>query len=265
MTKTAQPVSGIRREEEIEREPAKAEGAGFADFLSEAAHDLRSPLGVVLHTLRQIEADLGPQLRDDHQVLLKLGTRGARRIQNLADRIALLSEVESGNLAVSMQLVDVVQVVETVRATTASIEPRSEIRVTFEPPPHPVKMQADPRLLGAALLEILRNAVLHARREVRISIERSDGRITVSIEDDGDGMTDAARATIFRRFVPKTRRGGTGVGLSIAHDLIAAHGGTLSMSQSRLPPTKAERIGARFVCAFPVDSGSSSEGRPTDL
>ena len=239
---------------------APPDRAGYAEFFAQAAHDLRSPLGVILHAFHQLEVDLGTHLGAEQRTLLKLGGRGARRIQSFADRIGILAELESGKLRLSLERADLRDIVEKARAHTTSVEPRSEIRVFIEPA-ESCMVDADPRLLAFAVSELLRNGIAHARREVRVSLERHGRTISVSVEDDGDGLPEGASRSVFRRFSAQGTRGGKGVGLSIAHDLTSAHNGSLTAEQSTLPPSRPGKIGARFVLTIPTSTAHTAEVR----
>jgi signal transduction histidine kinase len=233
---------------------------GYADFLSRVAHDLRSPLGVVLHVVQQLEADFDPQLGEEHRVLLKLGKRGLRRLQGFVERMRLLSDLEAGKLQPAFQRVDVARVVQHGIDATVAAEPRSEIAVGFEPPQSPVFTSGDPRLLGHLVSELVSNALIHAKRRVLAGVEVDAARreAVVSIEDDGAGVPDAVRDTMFERFVVRPTRGGLGVGLSIAQDIAELHGGHLRFSESRLPPGRPGTTGARFQFTLPIEAFTSA-------
>jgi len=235
---------------------------GYADFLSRVAHDLRSPLGVVLHVVQQLEADFDPQLAEEHRVLLKLGKRGLRRLQGFLERMRLLSDLEGAKLQPAFQRVDMGRVVQHGIDATVAVEPRSEISVGFDPPPSPVFASGDPRLLVHLVSELVSNALIHARRRVLAGIEVDPDRreAVVSIEDDGNGVPDSVRDSMFQRFVVRPTRGGLGVGLSIAQDISELHGGRLTLSESRLPPGRPGTTGARFLFRLPIDpSAGASE------
>ena len=137
-----------------------------------------------------------------------------------------------------------------------STEPRSEVTISYEPPDREFLVAGEPRLLSRAVAELVSNAVIHARRHVCVSIELVGKEVAVSVEDDGAGVSDAARATLFRRFIVRTTRGGLGIGLSIAQDLSRLHGGKVVVGESSLPPGRPNTVGARFVLFLPLEASS---------
>jgi signal transduction histidine kinase len=110
-------------------------------------------------------------------------------------------------------------------------------------------LDADRRLLGRAIGNLLRNAQKYAAHEVALRARRDDGTLEIAVEDDGPGIPDEERERIFEPFYRLDRSrdratGGFGLGLSIAHKAIALHGGSLKVEQSALG-------GARFVVRLP--------------
>lgn len=114
-------------------------------------------------------------------------------------------------------------------------------------------VDADRRLLGRAIGNLLRNAQKYAARRILLSAARIDaGGVEIAIEDDGPGIPEDERERIFEPFYRLDRSrdratGGFGLGLSIAQKAVALHGGTLVIDES---PTLG---GARFVITLPPD------------
>ncbi|WP_291045480.1 HAMP domain-containing sensor histidine kinase [Herbiconiux sp.] len=109
----------------------------------------------------------------------------------------------------------------------------------------------DDRMLARVLRNLGDNAARHARGRVAISTGIVDGRSTVTVDDDGSGVPEAERGRVFERFVrldeARSRdRGGSGLGLAIVHELVVAHGGTITVETSPLG-------GARFVVSLPAE------------
>jgi len=223
--------------------------AGYADFFARVSHDLRSPLGIVMHVMQRLEADLGAALSDEQKVLLKLGGRGVRRLQGFVERVGLLSELENDDLEVSTQPVDLGQLLKRAVEANVAHEPRSDVTVSYEAPASTCMALADAALLSRAVGELLTNAVAHARRNVRAGII-GDGP-SIFIEDDGPGVQEHARKSLYQRFVVRDARGGLGIGLSMVRELLHAQAGDIRLEQSTLPPGRPDTVGARFVLSLP--------------
>jgi signal transduction histidine kinase len=201
--------------------------------------------------MQRLESDLGKQFSDEQRVLMKLGLRGVRRLQTFVERVALLSELENDEVEVNVQPVDLGQIVQRAIETNALHEARSEVKVSYEPPGDSRMVAGDPALLSRILTEVLSNAVVHARRSVRVGVLPEPNGASIFIEDDGPGVADNARATLYRRFVVRDARGGLGIGLSMVRELVRVQSGDIRLEASTLPPGRPGTVGARFVLSLP--------------
>jgi signal transduction histidine kinase len=223
-----------------------------ADFLGRLAHDLRSPLGVVTEALAAIRADLAAELTDEHRLLGALADRGLGRLGRLADTISLAAELDSGRFTLRCAAVDLVELLRAATAAASAIEPRREVTLACELPDGPCPLVVDADRLSRAVSEVVINAIRHAHRKARLRLDLGPGEARVRIDDDGHGVPSEQRATLFRRFVPRASRSGLGLGLSIAHDVIMAHGGKIALEASALPAGRPGTIGAAFVISLPL-------------
>jgi signal transduction histidine kinase len=227
--------------------------AAMAEFLGRLAHDLRTPLGVVIEALSAIRTDRAAEMTDEQRLLATLADRGLARLRRLADSISLVSALDTENFALRRGPVDLVELLRVVAAQATLVEPRREVTLGCELPGAPCRLLADADRLSRALSEVVINAIRHAHRRARLSLEVVPGSARVVIEDDGRGVPGDQHATLFRRFVPRASRAGLGLGLSIAHDVIVAHGGSIALEASTLPPGRPGTIGAAFVITLPLD------------
>ncbi len=224
----------------------------LSDFLGRLAHDLRSPLGVVTEALASIRADLASELTDEHRLLGALADRGLRRLGHLADTVSLASALGSGKFELRRAPLDLVELLRAATAVAWAIEPRREVTLSCDLPGEPVPLRADADRLSRAVSEIVINAVRNAHRKARLGLTVAGGEARVAVEDDGQGVPHEQRATLFRRFAPRRTRGGLGLGLSIAHDVIVAHGGRIVLEASSLPQGRPGSTGAAFVITLPL-------------
>lgn len=108
----------------------------------------------------------------------------------------------------------------------------------------------DPRLMSLAISNLLVNACRYAKSEARCSISGSQGGYEIRVEDDGSGIPDAERESIFKAFTRiddsrNRQTGGFGLGLAIVARIAALHGGEVSVRES-------EALGgACFVLTWP--------------
>ena len=211
-------------------------------FVADASHELRSPL---TRMRTELEVDLahpdGADLAATHQSVLE-ETIG---LQRLADDLLLVARADERGApgeAVPVDLDDVVlRVARRLRA-----DDRVQVDLAGVSAGH---VHGDRDQLTRVVSNLADNAVRHASSVVRFTLAERDGRVALTVEDDGPGVPVADRERIFERFARvdnarSTDGGGTGLGLAIARDLAEAHGGTLVLA-----PTTT---GAHFVLTLPA-------------
>ena len=126
-----------------------------------------------------------------------------------------------------------------------------------------LRVDADRDQLFRVLSNLCRNALqaIELREPIKghiqISAQRNEQRVTIEVCDDGPGVPEKARAHLFQAFQGSARKGGTGLGLAVAHELITAHGGTIRLRDSA---SGAVFVGRRFPTA--QADGAASHAHP---
>jgi two-component system osmolarity sensor histidine kinase EnvZ len=100
----------------------------------------------------------------------------------------------------------------------------------------PLELHLRPDAVRRAVMNLVDNARRHAR-QVRLSAGPEDRSVHVLVDDDGPGIAPARRESVFRAF--ETGGGGTGLGLTIARDIVRAHGGDIVLEQSPMGGLRA--------------------------
>ncbi len=95
-----------------------------------------------------------------------------------------------------------------------------------------IVMEADRGQLYRVFANLARNAVEAGARVVRVSAQNSEGEIRIAVQDDGPGLPKTARDRLFKPFSGSAKKGGTGLGLVIARDVMRAHGGDIELVHS---------------------------------
>ena len=212
-------------------------------FISDASHELRSPLA----TIRQ-HAELSQAHPDATSVTELAGIvhEEGLRLQALVDALLLLAKLDEGESG-SRTAVDLddCALTEVARLRAGGIDvDGSGIG--------PARTRGDSRLLGQLVRNLADNAARHAHRRVAIGVVERDGTAVLTVEDDGDGVPPEERTRIFERFVrldeARSRdAGGSGLGLAIVAGIADAAGGQVRVDDSRWG-------GARFTVTLPASS-----------
>jgi two-component system CheB/CheR fusion protein len=220
------------------------------EFLTWAAHELRTPMTAVQGYLQLAERKLATGVHDQAQRFLGLAIHEIQRQAALITELMDASRLQSGKLTLEQAPLDLVPLVTQTVESAEVLTPGQTI--AFTPPPEPIMVAGDAARLQQVVLNLLTNAITHAPETecIDVRVQRHDGLAEIVVQDTGPGIPAEALETIFGRFAqvnPAARAGraGLGLGLYIAREIIAAHGGTITAAS-----TLGE--GATFTVRLPL-------------
>jgi signal transduction histidine kinase len=194
-------------------------------FLAEVTHELRTPLAVLQSG---IEAQLdGIHARDDRHLASLL--EETEILGRLVDDLHTLALADAGRLALHHEPVSAPALVEDAIAGHAALAARRHVVVSADVDGDVPEIEADPTRLRQVLANLLSNAVRHSPEggHVRVTVEAVAERVRFTVVDDGPGFSPERLEHLFDRFTPAGDSRGSGLGLSIARDLVVAHGGSI--------------------------------------
>lgn len=199
-------------------------------FIADAAHQLRTPLAALNGQVDLLSNDdVGP---DGRKHLDRIRARTAQ-ISRLANQLLSHAMVAHRGQAMESAKVDLTDL--TRRAVDEAIPDTLErdVLVTLHPPPHPLRIDGDPVNLAEALKNLVDNAVRHgAASKIDVRVFNENGMAIVEVEDDGPGIPREMWPRVVQRFgAPSPEGKGSGLGLSIAAEVAAAHGGGLELRE----------------------------------
>jgi signal transduction histidine kinase len=213
-------------------------------FVSDASHELRSPLATLSATLEVSDADVsGRAWRDLRPVLVAETARMATLVENLL----LLARVDDQGLRIVPVDVDLDDLLEQ-EARRLRLASDLDVSVAIEP----VRVQGDLIRLSQALRNLVDNASRYARTSVRLSLVQAGPSAVLTVDDDGPGVPIAERQRVFARFVRLDESrdrasGGAGLGLPIVREVILGHHGAVAITES-------PEGGCRVIVQLPVVS-----------
>jgi signal transduction histidine kinase len=196
-------------------------------LVSDASHELRTPVTVMRAELEVAGRDPSADWRETSSVLLG----ELDRLQGMIDDLLLLARGDER--AFARDEVDVTDLVHEVAAR------RRRVPLVVEVTDEPALATGDADALRRALDHLVANAVRHATSKVSVAVELSDGEVCVHVDDDGCGIPETDRDRVVRRFVRTDEgrardSGGAGLGLAVSADVATAHGGRLDIGDSPL-------------------------------
>ncbi len=228
----------ITREKKIEQ--AKTE------FISLAAHQLRTPISVILLNLELITKYYRPILENGNedaqetQKSLSEISGAATMLAELVDTLLNISKIEMGTLTVAKEKVELRPLVEqeVERCASLAAEKQEKFLANVDEDV-PNTIVTDKRLLSIILQNLISNAVKYNRDggTVGVGIKRSQGNIRISVSDEGIGIPQDAQDHVFKKFfradnVSESHGSGVGLGLYLASTAVKELGGVMWLESS---------------------------------
>ena len=228
-------------------------------FAVDIAHELRTPLMVLRSQLEAMQDGVmgldGASLASLHEEVLGL-TR-------LVADLEVLASAAAAKFTLDKRPIDLRDEVSRTLGDFAVLYADRQLGVTL--PPSPVVVNGDAGRIGQVLGNLLLNALKFTPSggRVQVTLEVQGSLATIAVADSGPGIPQEEMAFVFDRFFRgrRTRLGGSGIGLSVVSELMAAHGGRVSVESP-------EAQGAVFRVIFPIVSvgrrtkGDLRHGRP---
>jgi two-component system phosphate regulon sensor histidine kinase PhoR len=208
------------------------------DLVANAAHELRTPLTAI----RGYAESLARGAIGDAEVstvFMQGILRQTKRLQRLAEDLALLARAESAEHGYEAVDTDVCALSRECAATLAALAAEKEVRVAVHAPAAPVVMAISARALEEVLVNLLENAIKHSRAggEVALTVRAGEGSATFEVRDAGVGIDPSLHRRIFERFfrvdAGRSRNdGGSGLGLAIVRHLVNRMGGNIEVESA---------------------------------
>jgi len=195
-------------------------------FVSDASHELRSPLAILKTELElALRAGRSPaQLRD----AVASAAGETDRLAQLAEDLLVIARSDQGGLPIRAQEVRVGELFVGTRERFARRATEQDAALTVHDAGE-LTVHADALRVEQALGNLVENALRHGRGSISLGAVARDSAIELHVRDEGDGFPSDFLPTAFERFSRgdgARGRGGTGLGLAIVAAIAAAHGGS---------------------------------------
>ncbi len=260
------------RAEREAREALEASNRAKTEFLSRMSHELRTPLNAVIGFARLLRIDTAEALSDKQNQRIAHIEQAGSHLLALVNDVLDLSRVESGNMSVRLEPVDLRKAVQDAVSMVEATAARHRVRVViagrsddlFSAPAGVdvarTGVRADRVRLNQILVNLLSNGIKYNRPggQVVVSWEIGDSVVETRIDDDGPGIPADKLQRLFQPFnrlgAEDTSVEGTGIGLVLTKGLIELMGGALRIDSS---------VGKGCEASFSLEAVELDEHAPT--
>jgi signal transduction histidine kinase len=223
-------------------------------FTADAAHELRTPIAVML---TQTQTALSRErAADEYRAAVQACQRAAQRMRKLMESLLQLARLDAGQETMKQLPFDLSKLAADCVEMVAPLADARRVKIQCALPPTPCL--GDPEQFSQVLTNLLANAIEYNKPsgQVRLTAETQSGVVKLTVADTGEGIAPEDLPRIFERFyrADKSRSGTaghTGLGLAISRAIVRAHGGDI---QAASPPG----AGAAFTVTLPLPPRPSS-------
>lgn len=223
-----------------------------SEFISIAAHQLRTPLSAIKWVIKMVlDGDAG-KLNEEQEKLLFKGYQSNERIIVLVNDMLNVSRIDEGrfgyefsNEQIEIMLQEHIDALENLMAA-------KKIQFIFKKPDHIPSVYIDKQKMGLAIQNLIENAVKYTPEygRIEVGLEAGDKYLKIRIKDNGVGIPEKDHEKLFSKFfraenVLRMQTEGSGLGLFIVKNIIKKHGGEISF-------TSKEGAGTEFVFTIPL-------------
>jgi signal transduction histidine kinase len=212
-------------------------------------HDLRSPLTGLQAYLDLLRMAVAAGANDEVLEYARDANAMSGRLKDMVSQVLDVSRMESGQMPVTPEDTDLVQLLPEAAASLGP--PPPTVRIVYQLPHHPVVVSCDRDLVSRTLVNLVGNAFKFTPRasEISIGLEAQNSHARITVTDGGPGIAAEHREMIFEKFAqaPLSRKGilrSTGLGLTFCKLAVEAHGGRIGVENG-------ESGGARFWVHLP--------------
>ena len=215
-----------------------------------ATHDLRNPLAAIISGCRLIERNKvsGDKIKETVREIHKVSGFMLNLVESLLD----VSKIESGKLELEKASTDITEMLAHIVNFHRPHARRNNIELRLELAEFLPNLNIDATRIVQVLNNLINNAIKFSPKdtEVRVFAEHINGELVIEVEDQGPGIPEQEQSKLFKPFSrtavrPTTGESSSGLGLSIAKNIVEAHHGRIWVESQ-------PGVGSRFIVALPI-------------
>jgi len=203
-------------------------------FLRHISHELKTPLASLREGVSLLEDGVAGPLSHDQREIAQILRHNTGLLQSQIEDLLRFNTAAFEARQLHRQSIDLLQLIEH-QVDVQRLQWRAR-ELTVKVSGEPLMMEVDPEKIGTALANLLSNAIRYSplKGTIELSLSQQPGLVHIDIQDQGIGVAPADRERIFEPFYRGQRQPtdgvrGSGIGLSIVHEYIAAHGARIAL------------------------------------
>jgi two-component system, OmpR family, sensor kinase len=229
------------------------------EFTADAAHELRTPLAVMLtQTQMTLNRERGAA---EYRATVEACQRAAQRMRQLMESLLQLARLDAGQEAMKRMPFDLGKVAADCAELLTPLAEERQVKIECAVPS--ISCVGDAERMGQVLTNLLSNAIEYNKPsgEVRVGAEVAEGVVKLTVADTGAGIAAEDLPRVFERFyrADKARSGSghTGLGLAISRAIVQAHGGAMEVASE-------VGVGTTFTVTLPMAGDKAAPARASD-
>ncbi len=225
------------------------------EFVANISHELRTPLAAIKAYSETILDSLEMLDQDTMKDFMDTIYKQSLHLESLLNELLDFSRLEQKALKLEKQKVNVVEVVKDAIESMREKAESNGVRLEADLPDEEIEAEIDPRRIRQVVVNLIDNGIKFSKKDaedkyVKVSVEKKDDSVLITVEDNGIGIPKDKLERIFEKFYRVDSSltyeiSGTGLGLTIAKEIVELHGGRIWVESE-------EGVGSKFFVELPL-------------
>lgn len=200
-------------------------------FLSSVSHELRTPLTAIRGWGETMSGNDKLSANKEFSRGMRVILSETKRLSHMVEELLDFSHMQGGRFELNMEPIDALAELSDALLVYTETARSAGVALTLREPDTPAVMNGDPGRLRQVFINIIDNAIKYCNHIVSVEAYMRGGQLTITVNDDGRGISKQDLPKVTNRFFKGSNAvRGSGIGLSVAGEIIEKHGGTLEIT-----------------------------------